>query len=99
MDNHKIMAKKETLIGQLADRSNALPGGLQTLVRGGSLETTDEPQKKPVGRPRKDEDVIHTSLVIDRELYKTVKKMGFDRGHDLRIIITEALEQWVERNS
>lgn len=80
------MAKKETLIGQLADRSNALPGGLQTLVRGGSLETTDEPQKKPVGRPRKDEDVIHTSLVIDRE-------------HDLRIIITEALEQWVERNS
>ena len=93
------MAKKDTLIGQLADRSNALPGGLQTLVRGGSLETKDKLQKKPVGRPRKEEDVIHTSLVIDRELYKTVKKMGFDRERDLRIIITEALEQWVERNS
>ena len=85
------MARKDTLKGQLADRSNDLAGALNTLVRGSSREG------KPVGRPRKDEDVIHTSLVIDRELYKRLKSVAVSQGRDVKGIINEAVESWLAK--
>ncbi len=100
------MAKKDLLKGQLSSGSNALPGGLQSLVRGGESpvkekEDADAPQeeKKPVGRPKKNEDMVHTSLVIERELYKRVKTIGFEQGRDLKSIVNEAIEDWVAKNA
>lgn len=99
------MAKKDLLKGQLSSGSNALPGGLQSLVRGGGSpvkekeEPTSQEEKKPVGRPKKNEDMVHTSLVIDRELYKRVKTVGFEQGRDLKSIINEAIEKWLAQNS
>ncbi|MBO6221415.1 MAG: hypothetical protein J6N46_05730 [Bacteroidales bacterium] len=100
------MAKKDLLKGQLSTGSNALPGGLQSLVRGGTPKVKEDmedevPQeeKKSVGRPKKNEDMMHTSLVIDRELYKRVKTIGFEQGRDLKSIVNEAIENWVAQNS
>ena len=56
-------------------------------------------EKKSVGRPKKNEDMMHTSLVIDRELYKRVKTIGFEQGRDLKSIVNEAIENWVAQNS
>lgn len=102
------MAKKDQLKGQLGTGSNALPGGLQALIRGGEAPEMKEEavkpvvpkeEKKSVGRPPKNEDVIHTSLVIDRELHKRVKAIGVQQGRDIKEIIREALEEWLAKNA
>ena len=102
------MAKKDQLKAQLSTGSNALPGGLQALVRGGETSeakgesvkpVAPKEEKKSVGRPSKNEDVIHTSLVIDRELHKRVKAIGVQQGRDVKDIIREALEEWLVKNA
>ncbi len=101
------MAKKDLLKGQLSAGSNTLPGGLQSLVRGGSTQdektedtnaVNDEEDKRPVGRPAKNENVIHTSLVIDRDLYKKVKAIAVQEGKGVKDIIREAILVWLEDN-
>lgn len=97
------MAKKDLMKHQLNTGSNALPGGFRTLVHGGPEETVEsapQEEKKSVGRPKKNEDMMHTSLVIDRELYKRLKTVGFEQGRDIKSIINEAVEEWlVARNA
>lgn len=98
------MAKKDLLKGQLGAGSNVLLGGLQALVRGDGTpkeDGTSSPpeEKKSVGRPKKGEDLVHTSLVIDRELYKRIKTVGLEQDRDIKSIINEAVESWLAKNS
>ena len=49
---------------------------------------------RPVGRPRKNKDDVHTSLAINRELFNNVKGRGAMMGMSLRQVLEEALGEW-----
>ena len=53
---------------------------------------------RPVGRPKKNTNDMHTSLVIDRDLFNKVKAQGAMMGKSLREVLEEALEEWYAKN-
>lgn len=90
------MGKKEEMLNQLKSERKNLPGGLQTLIRGGEDKTAtpqaadktskaEEPTKETaergkVGRPKLNMNDYHTSLVIDHDLYLQMKMIALNQG-------------------
>ena len=108
------MGKKEDMLKQLQSERQALPGGLQTLIRGGEEKSKDVKKTEEVksssasdetaekgraGRPRSNFNDFHTSLVIDHDLYLQMKRIALEQGgRSIKEIINEALVEWVETN-
>ena len=108
------MGKKDEMLKQLQSERQTLPGGLQTLIRGGEGRPKDVPkteqgkaplsrdeisEKKGAGRPKSYFNDFHTSLVIDHDLYLQMKRIALEQGgRSIKEIINEALVNWVEIN-
>ena len=108
------MGKREDMLKQLQSERQALPGGLQTLIRGGeektqTIQKVEEVKESPssdetiekgrVGRPKSNFNDFHTSLVIDHDLYLQMKRIALEQGgRSIKEIINEALVNWVEVN-
>lgn len=108
------MGKREDMLKQLQSERQALPGGLQTLIRGGeeqpqAVQKAEEAKASPspdettergrAGRPKSNFNDFHSSLVIDRDLYLQIKRIALEQGdRPIKEIIHEALVKWVEEN-
>ena len=108
------MGKKEDMLKQLQSERQALPGGLQTLIRGGeekpqNVKKKEEDKASPAldeiaekgraGRPKSNFNDFHTSLDIDQDLYLQMKRIALEQGgRSIKEIINEALINWIEVN-